>query len=105
MKISCDMARDLIPLYNDGALSRDSREAVATHLASCEACRAYNRAIKRQLAEEKRASVNSARIPSPRMDYTEISRRIKRKSLQCAALSAMTGFALGRILYKKSNER
>lgn len=40
MNISCDMNRDLLPLYADGSCSEDSRAAVEAHLRACSACRA-----------------------------------------------------------------
>lgn len=40
MNITCDMAMDLIALYNDGLASDDSRRAVDEHLKSCPECSA-----------------------------------------------------------------
>lgn len=37
-KISCDIAKDLIPLYIDGVLSKDSEDAVKEHLDGCKDC-------------------------------------------------------------------
>ena len=37
--ISCDVVRDLLPLYHDGVCSADSRALVEAHLVSCEGCR------------------------------------------------------------------
>lgn len=39
MNVTCDIVRDLLPLYHDGVCSRDSAAAVAEHLETCEACR------------------------------------------------------------------
>lgn len=39
MNIPCDVIRDLLPLYCDGACSEESRRAVEAHTASCAACR------------------------------------------------------------------
>lgn len=39
MKISCEIIRDLIPLYEDEVCSEKSREAVEKHLKGCEECR------------------------------------------------------------------
>lgn len=39
MKISCNMAEDLLPLYLDGTCSQDSRAALEAHLEECERCR------------------------------------------------------------------
>ena len=38
-KITCDVIRDLLPLYCDGVCSRDSRELVREHLEDCRECR------------------------------------------------------------------
>lgn len=37
--ITCDVIRDLLPLYRDQVCSADSRELVEAHLAGCECCR------------------------------------------------------------------
>lgn len=37
-KITCDVIRDLLPLYCDGVCSRDSRELVREHLEDCREC-------------------------------------------------------------------
>lgn len=37
--MNCKIVQDLLPLYHDGVCSRESRAAVETHLAGCEACR------------------------------------------------------------------
>ncbi|MBE5934121.1 MAG: zf-HC2 domain-containing protein [Lachnospiraceae bacterium] len=37
-KITCDMAKDLIPLYIDGLLSKDSEKAVREHIEGCKDC-------------------------------------------------------------------
>lgn len=39
MNLSCDIIRDLLPLYAEELASADSAEAVDTHLQGCESCR------------------------------------------------------------------
>ena len=39
MKLSCDIIRDLLPLYAEELASGDSQEAVREHLDGCEDCR------------------------------------------------------------------
>lgn len=39
MKVSCDVIKDLIPLYVEGMLSEESVQLVESHLESCEECR------------------------------------------------------------------
>ena len=37
--MNCEIVRDLLPLYEDGLCSEESRGAVEEHLKTCEACR------------------------------------------------------------------
>lgn len=39
-EVSCEVIRDLLPLYEDGAASEESAELVREHLKNCPACRA-----------------------------------------------------------------
>lgn len=41
MKISCDIIRDLLPLYAENMTSQASSEMVETHLGECEGCTNY----------------------------------------------------------------
>lgn len=54
MKVTCDVIRDLLPLYLDGVCSEDSRQLVEEHLQTCESCR---RELA-QLQEEQKPEVN-----------------------------------------------
>ena len=58
MKNSCDVVRDLLPLYADDACSQDSRRLVDEHLAECPDCgrmlkRLQNSEIENDLRTEK----------------------------------------------------
>ncbi len=58
MKYSCNMIRDLLPLYADRVCSEESREIVAEHLSDCADCSAILRRlqcteIEAALREEK----------------------------------------------------
>lgn len=39
MNISCDVIRDLLPLYHDNVCSEESKTLVEEHLEQCEECR------------------------------------------------------------------
>lgn len=41
MKLTCDIAQDLLPLYEDGVCSAGSRTAVEEHLKECRSCQNY----------------------------------------------------------------
>lgn len=38
MKITCEIVKDLLPLYVDGVCTQESRKAVEEHLESCKTC-------------------------------------------------------------------
>lgn len=40
MKVSCEIVKDLLPLYHDGVCSNDSKTMVEEHLAYCDSCKA-----------------------------------------------------------------
>lgn len=39
MRITCEVIRDLLPLYHDNVCSEDSRRLVDEHLATCSKCK------------------------------------------------------------------
>lgn len=41
MKYSCDVVRDLMPLYHDEVVSADSMKVVEEHMEECEECQQY----------------------------------------------------------------
>lgn len=49
MKISCEIIRDLLPLYHDGVCSNDSKKLVEEHLAYCDSCKAELKAMDDEL--------------------------------------------------------
>lgn len=52
MKLSCDVIRDLLPLYADRTASADTAALVEEHLASCPACREELRRLGAALPAE-----------------------------------------------------
>ena len=40
MKISCEVIKDLLPLYHDGVCSKESSQLVEEHLTECDDCKA-----------------------------------------------------------------
>lgn len=50
MKISCEIIKDLLPLYHDGVCSNDSRTLVAEHLAHCDSCKAELQVMNDELS-------------------------------------------------------
>lgn len=52
MKLSCDIVQDLLPLYEDGVCSPDSRSAVEEHLKTCPQCRGEQKTAQKLPKEE-----------------------------------------------------
>lgn len=73
MKICCEIAKDLLPLYEDGVCSEESRKAVEEHLAECEKCRALSGA-KLNVSEE-----NTEDTERDEKAFKNGFRRIKRR--------------------------
>lgn len=40
MKIACEIIKDLLPLYQDGVCSKESKAIVEEHMAECDNCKA-----------------------------------------------------------------
>ncbi|MCL2163250.1 MAG: zf-HC2 domain-containing protein [Oscillospiraceae bacterium] len=49
MIASCDIVKDLLPLYLDGVCSGDSKAAVDEHIASCEKCNAELKTLQKEI--------------------------------------------------------
>lgn len=50
-KISCDIIKDLLPLYVDGVCSENSKEIIEIHLADCDECKKYFELLTMELPE------------------------------------------------------
>ncbi|NLZ45642.1 MAG: zf-HC2 domain-containing protein [Clostridiales bacterium] len=46
MKLSCDVIKDLLPLYVENITSEDSNQLIHDHLAECPECTAYEQNLK-----------------------------------------------------------
>jgi predicted anti-sigma-YlaC factor YlaD len=46
MKISCEIIKDLLPLYLDGVCSNDSKAAIEEHLTGCDNCKSELQAMQ-----------------------------------------------------------
>ena len=68
MNINCEMARDLLPMYNDKCLSPSSEDALRKHLKTCPACRRYLHEYRARQRDD---------ILMPTGDFSEIARRMR----------------------------
>lgn len=79
MKLSCNIIRDLLPLYVEGLASEDTRKAVEEHIAACSACR---KNLEKMSKPEKKAAVED--IP-----VKKVKAALQRQRLKAIALTAV----------------
>lgn len=108
MKITCDMAMDLIALYNDGIASKDSRDAVREHLLHCPACAKAYAGYK--LSSKPKHSYEATGEPTAeelKAKYKNLAKNLhKRYIISTGATLLVTALSvgLGIVSYKKLKE-
>ena len=85
--VSCDVVRDLLPLYVDEALSDDSRKLVEEHLEQCPACTEHCRALRQDVAAPAGVAADTAALK-------RIRRGILTRRVRAALVSALCVAAL-----------
>lgn len=84
MHMDCDIIRDLLPLYEDGALSESGARAVSAHLAACPACRDYRARV------EGDSVARAPRTAAPEtMELRAVARKIRRRNILIAVFGAV----------------
>ncbi len=78
MKLSCNVARDLLPLYHDGVCSDESRALVEEHVRDCAECGA----ILKELRGELQVPHDS---PDDQAVLKKLGRNVKRAWIKGAA--------------------
>lgn len=98
-KISCSIAKDLMPLYMDGVLSEETTEVMKAHLEGCENCRKEYEIMEQ---EWKVPSTVKLQEENKKM-LKELKSQIKRKRILTGVvavfLAAMV-FAGGYLVYE-----
>ena len=100
-KNDCNIIRDLMPLVLDRVASNESREAVETHIISCEECRNQYDAMKSDLPEETRAEYDEEQ-----KQFTDALKAVRKKKLRrrirtiaLSALACMAAVLIGLFAY------
>ncbi len=57
-RITCEVAKDLIPIYIDGASSKESEELVREHVAECKTCQKMMESMKEDVGQWKDEDTN-----------------------------------------------
>ncbi|NKE05782.1 zf-HC2 domain-containing protein [Mesobacillus selenatarsenatis] len=92
MKISCNLIRDILPLYVEDMASQDTRDLVEEHIASCEDC-------KKRLEEMR--TFEEPPVDTDIAPLRNIQNTLRKKKLQTIILSVMATlvFAVVTIAY------
>ena len=84
-KQTCEMIRDLLPLYADGVCSEESRKAVNEHLASCKECSDMLQKMNQKVAIAAETDITAVK---------KIKKRIFLGKLILTLVSAAAAFGL-----------
>lgn len=91
MKISCEIVKDLLPLYYDGVCSNESRTTVEEHLLECDTCKKYLDSMNRDFIQtnaEKAAEQAKSDI------LKGIKKKLLRKNVMISAISVICTIAV-----------
>jgi hypothetical protein len=88
--ITCEVIRDLMPLYVDDVLSSDSKALVEEHLETCEGCTDYYHALK-----EPEGNYKQMKKADEKAAFKKIKGTLKRKRLLTILVTAVCIAALG----------
>lgn len=91
MKISCEITKDLLPLYHDEVCSNQSRIAVEEHLQECDACKKYLDSINSDFIQDSTAK-SSEQAKSNVLK--EIKKKLFRKNVMVSVISVICAIAV-----------
>ena len=97
MKYSCNVIKDLIPLYYDSACSQESKEIVEQHIEECQECRKYLEDLKESNDVEK-VYFNKELELQKAKSFKNFSKKMLYKSIQVVATVMMVLFIIAMML-------
>ena len=86
MNISCDVIKDILPLYAENMASQATRELVDEHLCRCEHCTAELNALKQPQVEAEPETLNSLR---------SVAKSIRKRRFWTAATAVLLALTFG----------
>ena len=102
--MTCEIAKDLIPLCADNVASDDTIEAVNAHIEVCTECRKfYNecKGMSKKLSSDKKLKAVMAEacpdIPNLDSEFASISAKLKKRRIRNTLITA--GVLLGVVAY------
>ena len=91
MKNECNIVKDLLPLYLDGAVSEDSRKFVEEHTAICEDCAKDRREMMLALPKDQEPQVEQTVLK-------KAAKKLRRKHMRRGAVLTVASVLLGILL-------
>ena len=92
MSISCNVAQDLIVLFQENTVSEETRQEVRNHLKECRACRRVYREYAHLNQEEFHFAPEQR--TEPELHYEDLAARIRKRKI-CKHTVVTAAFALG----------
>ena len=90
MSLSCDVTRDLLPLYHDGVCSEESRALVEAHVANCPACSALLKELRGELELPHESPDDLAPLEQIRQNVKRGNKRAWMKGIAAALAVVLT---------------
>lgn len=85
MKVSCEVVKDLLPLYCDNVCSGESKALVEEHLEECEACREEYQKLREDEAAQAQAGEEQKKAEA----LKKVKKRLRVKRIVAAVLSVV----------------
>ena len=99
MKYSCDLIKDILPLYHDGVVSRESENAVEEHFTECEDCKVYYEKMC-QADNLEEAAFDEEMVKKTADSFKEVSKTISKKMIKmiCKGIVIVALVAVGIVI-------
>lgn len=92
MSLSCDVTRDLLPLYHDGVCSEESRALVEEHVALCPGCSALLKELRGEIELSHESPDDLAPLEQIRNNVKRGRKRAWVRGIAAALAAVLTVF-------------
>lgn len=93
MKKSCDIIKDLIPMYVENLTSEDSNQFIKEHLNSCEDCTNFLKNVERDLPKNDLPDTNKEK------NEQKLMKGIQRRIYKMIFIAILIGILVGSLMF------
>lgn len=93
MKYPCNLIKDILPLYHDGVVSKDSKNAVEEHFMECEDCKTYYEKMC-QADELEEAAFDEEIAKKTANSFKEVSKALSKKIIKALLIISMVAIGV-----------